>query len=229
MTPKQAVLLAVENRRRMPELEDTILQDAVASCFYAKFVVKGRWEQAEPVIAKRLQSRLSDFNVLDEDHRPHVGGGYRVGPRPKGTGHVKETNNLRILTVYMRLVKCRVPAFEEVLKNERWKGHTLDYCEMVYRQTGELIDLDCPTVCAWMIKNLVYNKVSKKISRPERIRVCNELHKRMILHSFAHGDNSEVRRYFREQKKSENHFLIMLSQHDPSMTVADLIQKVIES
>lgn len=229
MTPKQAVLLAVENRRRMPELEATILQDAVASCYYAKEVVKGRWEAAEPVIAKSLNAKFSDFNFLDEDNRVRVAGGYRIGTRPTGTNHVKQLNQLRLMTVYMRLAKCRVPAFEEALKGERWKGNTLDYCEMVYRQTGELIDLDCPTVCAWMIKNLVYNKVSKKISRPERIRVCNELHKRMILHSFAHGDNSEVRRYFREQKKSENHFLIMLSQHDPSMTVADLIQKVIES
>lgn len=230
-TPKQAVLKALEKRGRSPELEPIILQNPVAACYYAKMVVKGRWEPAESVIAGSLNGRLKDFNILDEDTRTLSPYGHKVGPRPKGSEHVK--SDLRLLIVYMRLAKCRVPAFEEKLKEklkgDRWKGNALHYCEIVYRQTGELIDLDSPEVCSWMMKNLVYGKVSKKIARPERIRVCNELHKRMILHSFARGDNMEVRKYFREQKRSENHFLIMLSQHDPEMKVGDLIQKMIES
>lgn len=229
MTPKQAVLVALENKRRQPELEGIILQDAVAACYYAKFVVKGRWEAAEPVISGKLRAKFLDFNILDDDTRQVSPHGVRYGVRPKGTGHVKELNQLSLMAVYMRLAKCRIPAFEEKLKGDRWKGNALNYCETVYRQTGELIDLDCPEVCAWMIKNLVMGKVSKKIPRAERIRVCNELHKRMILHSFGHGENREVRDYFKAQKKSENHFLIMLSQHDPDMKVGDLIQKVIES
>lgn len=228
-TPKQCVLEALEKKRRLPELESTIIQNPIAACYYAKFVVKGRWEEGEAIIATGLNHKFVDFNILDEDNRARSPAGYTIGPRPSGSDHVKKGNELRLMTVYMRLAECRVPAFEKVLSEKRWKGDALDYCEMIYRQTGELIDLDCPEVCAWMIKNLVLNRVSKKIPRAERIRVCNELHKRMILHSFGHGENREVQDYFKAQKKSENYFLIMLSQHDPEMKVGDLIQRVIDS
>lgn len=229
-TPKQAVLHAVEQRKRIPELEATVLQDPIASCYYAKNVVKGRWEAAESVIAKKLHAKFVDFNILDEDDRPHYnnGGAYRIGPRPAGTDHVTKGNSLELLTVYTRLVACRVPAFEEVLKGERWKGNTYKYCQMIYRMTGELIDLDCPEVCVWMIRDLAYYRKAKKLSRAERLRVCNELHNRMILHSFAKGDKREVVSYFKEYKKSENHFLIMLSQQDETLTVADLIRRMTE-
>lgn len=231
MTPKQAVLQAREQKRRLPELEPVIVQNGIASCFYAKEVVKGRWQEGEAAIAQQLSSKYVEFNILDEDDRPSYpynnGGSYRVGPRPTGTDHVKSGNELRLLAVYMRVAKCRVPAFESALSGQRWKGDGLAYCQTIYRMTGELIDLDSPDICAWMIGNLALNRSAKKISRSERLRVCNELHKRMILHSFAHGDNREIRNYFAAQKKAENHFLIMLSQHDPEMKVGDLIQKVV--
>jgi len=231
MTPKQAALQAREQKRRIPELEPTILQSGIASCFYAKEVVKGRWQEGESAIAQQISHKYVNFNILDEDDRAAIpsplGGSYRVGPRPVGTEHVKSGNELRLMAVYMRLAKCRVPAFESVLAGQRWKGDGLAYCQTIYRTTGELIDLDRPDICAWMIGNLALNRSAKKISRSERLRVCNELHKRMILHSFAHGDNREVRNYFAAQKKAENHFLIMLSQHDPEMKVGDLIHKVV--
>ena len=228
-TPKKCVLEAVVRKRRLPDLEATILQDPIASCYYAKNVVKGRWEAAEPVIARGMSRRLVDFNILDEDNRrTHPGSSTRFGLRPKGTDHVKEGNDLRLMTVYVRLAKCRVPAFESEFATQRWKGDCYKYCQMIYRHTGDLIDLDCPEVCVWMIKDLVFGRTFKGMERAERIRVCNELHKRMILHSFAHGDNREVRDYFKEQKKSENHMLLMLSQYDSEMKVGDLIQKVVE-
>lgn len=233
MTPKKAAIQAREEKRRIPELEPVILQNAIASCFYANEVVKGRWQEAEAVIAPHLSSRYVDFNILDEDDRvayQHpAGGSYRVGPRPKGSEHVKSGNQLRLMSVYMKLAKCRVPAFEVPLAGQRWKGDGLLYCQTIYRMTGELIDLDSPDICAWMIANFAFNRSAKKLPRGERLRVCNELHKRMILHSFAHGDNREVRNYFAAQKKAENHFLIMLSQHDSEMKVGDLIQKVVGS
>lgn len=227
-TPKQAVLQAVEQRKRILELEGAVLQDPVASCYYAKNVVKGRWEAAEPVIAKAVHRKFVDFNILDEDMRAMFPNGYKVGPRPAGTDHVTKGNTLELLTVYTRLVCCRVPAFEDALKVERWKGSAYKYCQMVYRMTGELIDLDCPEVCVWMIRDLAYYRKAKKLNRAERLRVCNELHNRMILHSFAKGDNREVVAYFKEYKKSENHFLIMLSQQDESLTVAELIRRMTE-
>jgi hypothetical protein len=227
LTPKQAVLECVEKRRRIPELESTILGDPIAACYYAKHVVKGRWEAGEPVIARKLHGRLVDFNILDEDTRSRYPGfNHPIGPRPKGTEHVPPGNALRLLVVYMNLVKCRVPAFEKSLKEERWGNGRYDYCQMVYRHTGELIDLDSPEVCAWMIRDIAFNKKAKKLSRAERIRVCNELHNRMILHSFAKGDNRQVVEYFKEYKRSENHFLIMLSQQDENLTVAELIRKM---
>lgn len=228
LTPKQAVLQAVAERRRLPELESTIMGDPVASCYYAKNVVKGRWNEAETSIARGLTRKFSDFNLLDEDNRPVVGHNYRVGPRPAGSGHVKDGNELGLMAVYMRLAKCRVPAFELKLAEDRWKGTAYDYCKSIYRFTGELIDLDCPEVCAWMIKDLCHNKVSTKISRAERIRVCKELHGRMILHSFAKGDNSEVRNYFAAYKKSENHFLVFMSQMDENITVGEAIRRMTE-
>lgn len=225
MTPKKSVLECVDRKARDPNLEPTILLDPIAACYYAKFVVKGRWLEAEPVIARGLGKRFGDFNILDEDDRVQVGS-YRVGPRPKGSDHVKAGNNLRLMVVYMRLVGCRIPEFEGVLKAERWKGNALQYCETIYRQTGELIDLDLPEVCSWMIGRLALGRSSKRMPRAERIRVCNELHKRMVLHSFACGDNRNVKNYFRDQKRSENHFLIMLSQQDENMTVGEVIKKM---
>lgn len=229
LTPKQAVLHAVEIGRRTPEFEATILQDSIASCYYAKNVVKGRWEAAEAAIAKNLHAKFVDFNILDEDNRPkYTGSHHRIGSRPAGTDHVTQGNTLGLLTVYTRLASCRVPAFEEVLRVERWKGNAYKYCQMIYRLTGELIDLDCPEVCVWMIRDLAYYRRSKKLSRAERLRVCNELHNRMILHSFAKGQNRQVVSYFKEYKKSENHFLIMLSQQDETLTVSELIRKMTE-
>ena len=229
-TPKQAVIQALEAKKRLPELEPIIVQDPIAACLYADRVVKGRWEAAESVIASGKGKRIVDFNILDEDNRVSYPNGvhqYRAGPRPQGTDHVKKGNNLCLMVIYMRLAKCRVPAMEVELKRDRWWGDSLQYCEMIYRMTQEIIDLDKPEVCSSMIKNLAMGKVSKKFTRTERIRVCNELHKRMILHSFARGESREVKQYFGDQKKSENHFLIMLSQHDPEMKVGDLIQKVL--
>lgn len=229
-TPKQCVVEALARGRRLPDLEATILKDPIASCYYAKEVVKGRWEAAEVSIARGLHKKYVDFNILDEDNRVthhYPGGGtFRTGPRPSGTDHVRPGNSLTLMVVYMRLAKCRVPAFEATLCGERWKGESYKYCQMIYRMTGELIDLDSPEVCAWMINDLAYYKKQKGLPRAERIRVCNELHNRMILHSFARGDNREVVKYFRDYKKSENHFLIMLSQQDEGLTVAELIRKM---
>jgi len=227
LTPKRAVLEAVAARRRLPELEGVVMGDPIAACYYAKNVVKGRWREAEPIIASGLHRRFVDFNILDEDDRVQYGS-HKIGLRPKGTDHVSPGNSLRLMVVYTRLVKCRVPHFEEALKGDRWKGGCYDYCQMVYRLTGELIDLDSPEVCAWMIRDLAFNRKAKKLSRAERIRVCSELHNRMILHSFAKGDNREVVQYFKEYKRSENHFLIMLSQQNESLTVAELISKMTE-
>lgn len=227
LTPKQAVLHALENGKRMPELEEMVLKDPIASCYYAKNVVKGRWESAESVIAKALHSRFVDFNILDEDKRP-IAGSYRVGARPAGTNHVMFGNKQELMTVYLSSVRCRVPAFEDELRVERWKGSAYKYCHMIYRMTGELIDLDCPEVCVWMIRDLAHYRKAKKLNRAERLRVCNELHNRMILHSFAKGDNREVVSYFKQYKNSENNFLIMLSQQDETLTVADLIRKMTE-
>lgn len=228
-TPKQAVIEALSRKRRVPELEAIILRDPVASCFYAKNVVKGRWPEAESVIAIGLNRKFSDFNILDEDTRETMGYGYKIGPRPQGTDHVNEGNELRVLVVYMRLAGCRVPAFESKLMADNWKGPGYDYCKMVYRATGEIIDIESPTICSWMIRDLCHGKVSKKIDRAERIRVCKELHARMILHSFSHGDDSEVKNYFSAYKKSENHFLVMLSQMDENMTIGDAIRSMIGS
>jgi hypothetical protein len=182
---------------------------------------------AEPVIAMGLDKRYGDFNIIDEDNRPVMGHSYRVGPRPAGSNHVGPGNNLRLMVVYMRLAKCRVPAFEEAVASARWKGPTFDYCKLVHRLTGEMIDLDSPEVCAWMIRDFCYKK--SKMPRSERIRLCGELHKRMILHSFAKGDNREVRKYFSEYKRSENLFLVMLDQADQSMTIADFMKKMMGS
>lgn len=228
LTPKQAVLRALEQKRRLPELEATIMGSPIASCFYAKNVVKGRWPEGEEAISKGLDEKFCDFNIIDEDTRPVMGYSYRVGVRPTGSDHVKEGNELRLMIVYMRLAKCRVPAFEASLANQRWKGSTYDYCKLIYRYTGELIDLDCPEVCSWMIRDLCHNKVSKNIDRAERIRVCKELHNRMILHSFAKGDNREVRNYFSAYKKSENHFLVFMSQLDETITVGEAIRRMVE-
>jgi len=52
MTPKEAYKKAKKSRKRIPELELVISKDAYWSYRYAFFMIKGRWELAEPNISK---------------------------------------------------------------------------------------------------------------------------------------------------------------------------------
>jgi len=55
MTPYQAYYKAIELGKRIPKLEPTISKDAFSSFYYAKNVIKGKWELAEPTISKDAQ------------------------------------------------------------------------------------------------------------------------------------------------------------------------------
>jgi len=52
MTPKEAYYKAKKSGKRIPELEGILLKDAVYSYLYAKEIIKGIWELAEPVISQ---------------------------------------------------------------------------------------------------------------------------------------------------------------------------------
>jgi len=55
MTPEQAYYKAKKSGKRMPELELTISKNAYWSYYYARDVIKGRWELGEAVISKNTQ------------------------------------------------------------------------------------------------------------------------------------------------------------------------------
>jgi len=72
MTPQEAYYKAKKSGKRMPELELTISKNAYWSYYYAKDVIKGRWELGEPTISKYaeysyfyaryvIKGRLPDF------------------------------------------------------------------------------------------------------------------------------------------------------------------------
>jgi len=50
MTASEAFHLARKSQKRMPELENIIMQDARYAYYYARDVIEGRWLEAEPVI-----------------------------------------------------------------------------------------------------------------------------------------------------------------------------------
>jgi hypothetical protein len=218
MTPKQAVLKAIEEGRRIPELESIALQSPHAACVYAMRVVKGEWEDAEKVIASTgMNVSLGGFDALDRKVSTYE------RPSPE---HVLKNRNQQLYVAYTTLVRRRCLHIEKAFASNRWAGYGYRYSKLIYRLTKEVIDLDDPRICVWLLKDLSFNRFAKRLTREERLRICNDLHRRMILHSFARGGDRTVREYFANQKKTENDFLIMLSQHDENMTVGDLIQKL---
>jgi len=52
MTPQEAYEKARALGKRMPELEGIILKDVYSSYWYARHIIEGRWELAEPAISK---------------------------------------------------------------------------------------------------------------------------------------------------------------------------------
>lgn len=220
LTPRLAVLHALDAKKRIPELEPIILQNPVAACYYAVNVIKGEWKEAEPVIAgAEVHARLT-FDTLDEPKgaRQYYGSGKKI-PRNKNF-------NKAVHLVYTQLIRKRFTAVEPKLRAERYGSGAYRYAKLIYRLTKEVIDLDHPGVCLWILSDISKNRFAKKLSKEERLKILNELHNRMILHSFSHGDNRNVREYFANKKKAENDFLITLSQYDENMTVKELITKI---
>lgn len=217
MTPKQAVITAINERRRIPELEPTVLQSPHAACVYAMRVVKGEWEDGEKAIAAASTNiALYGFDSLDV----HVS----RYERPKAE-YILKNKNQDLFLAYTTLVRKRCLHIENKLKSERYSYHGYRYSKLIYRLTKEIVDLEDPRICVRILKDISSGKFAKKLTKEERLRICNELHGRMVLHSFSNNCR-DVREYFAQQKKVENDFLIMLSQHDENMTVGDLIRKM---
>jgi hypothetical protein len=220
LTPRLAVISAIESKKRLPELEPLILTNPIAACYYAVNVIKGEWKEAEPVIVGAdLHTRLA-FDTLDETRQSAVYYGNRNKvPRNKNY-------NKSLLLVYTQLIRKRFTAIEPKLRTERYGGYAYRYAKLIYKLTKELIDLDNPSVCLWILSDISRNKFAKRLGKEERLNILNDLHKRMILHSFSHGDDRNVREYFANKKKTENDFLVTLSQYDENLTVRELIQKI---
>lgn len=217
MTPKQAVIKAIQERRRIPELEPVVLQSPHAACVYAMRVVKGEWEDGEKAIAAAsMNIALYGFDSLDVQISRYE--------RPKAEFILKNKNQ-DLFIAYTTLVRKRCRHIENKLKTERYSYHGYRYCKLIYKMTKEIVDLDHPRICTHILKDISSGKFAKKLTKEERLRICNELHGRMVLHSFSNNCR-DVREYFAKQKKTENDFLIMLSQHDENMTVGDLIRKM---
>ena len=51
MTPEEAYYKVFDKKPRLQELESVILQDARFSYYYAKNIIKGKWEEGEAIIA----------------------------------------------------------------------------------------------------------------------------------------------------------------------------------
>jgi len=52
MTPEEAYYKARKSGKRIPEFEPIISKDAAYSYYYAKDIIKGRWEKGEPAISQ---------------------------------------------------------------------------------------------------------------------------------------------------------------------------------
>lgn len=221
MTPKQAVLRAIEQKRRIPELEPVILGDPHAACFYAMKVVKGEWEQAEKLIAESvLHLVLCGFDGLDVPQVHYE--------RPKAE-YVLKNRSQNLFISYATLVRKRCTHIERRLSSERYSFYGYKYAKLIYKLTGEITDFNDPRICVSFIKDITARKFANKLKGHDRLELCNDLHRRMVLHSFSRGESRSVKDYFAQKKKSVNEFLVMLSQHDENMSVRDLIKKLVSS
>jgi len=220
MTPKRAVIKAINEKRRIPELEPVVLQSPHAACVYAMRVVKGEWEDAEKAIASAsMNIALYGFDSLDVQDPRHV----RL--RPPAPEWILKNKNQDLYIAYTTLVRKRCSHIEKKLESEKYSYYGYKYSKLIYRLTKNVVDLNNPRICVRILKDISSGKFARRLNKEERLRICNDLHGRMLLHSFSNNCR-DVREYFAQQKKTENDFLIMLSQHEESMTVGDLIRKM---
>lgn len=199
--PQEALISALQEGKRNPELEQIILQDAQCCVDYARFIIKGRWPEAEDVIAKA------------EPHVKVLGG--RGGPTKS------------LFYVYAHLIKDRFLKAEERLVNYRsWWGALYAYSKLILKTKNELVDFGKPGIVVWLLYDISSGKFGKKMSKEKRYELVDQLKRRISLYSFSHPDDSSLKKYIRDQKKIKKTMVFELEQFDKDMTVAQIIEKI---
>lgn len=199
---QEALVAALNEGKRNKDLEKIILEDAQCCVDYARYIIKGRWPEAEDIIANAPLST----NILGE----------------RGWGRTKT-----LVYVYTNLIKDRFHKAEERMGSETgWWGHSYVYTKLILRLKGEIVDFNRPGIIIWLMDDIVKGKIGKRIKKEKKWEILDQIQKRITLFTFSHAEDRQLKKYIKEQKKVKQSMLIELRKHDKNMTVGELFEKL---
>lgn len=201
MKPKEALDAALKEGKRNKDLEGIILQDAQCCVDYARCIIKGRWPEAEDVIANAPVRT----KILGE----------------KGWGRTKT-----LVYVYANLIKDRFHKAEGKMAVEQWWGHAYAYTKLILRLKGEIVDFNNPGIVVCLMNDINSGKIGKKIKSEKKWEILDQLHKRLTLFTFSHSNDRNFKIYIKDQKRMKQFFMLELRRNDKDMTVGQLIEKM---
>jgi hypothetical protein len=203
LSPSQeALVTALNEGKRNKDLEKIILEDAQCCVDYARYIIKGRWPEAEDVIV----NAPINTKVLGE----------------KGWGRTKT-----LIYVYTNLIKDRFPKAEEKMTIDKgWWGHSYAYTKLIIRLKGEIVDFNKPGIVVWLMDDINKGKIGKRIKTEKKWEILDQLYKRITLFAFSHPGDRNIKKYVNEQKKFKQSMMLELRRQDKNMTVEQLIEKL---
>jgi len=203
LSPSQEALVAALNEgKRNKDLEKIILEDAQCCVDYARYIIKGRWPEAEDIIV----NASLNTKVLGE----------------KSWGRTKT-----LVYVYANLIKDRFHKAEEKMTNDKsWYGHNYAYTKLILRLKGEIVDFNKPGIVVWLMDDINKGKIGKRIKTEKKWEILDQLYKRITLFAFSHPGDRNIKKYVNEQKKFKQSMMLELRRQDKDMTVEQLIEKL---
>ena len=198
---QEALVTALKEGKRNKDLEKIILEDAQCCVDYARYVIKGRWPEAEDVIADApIHTRI-------------------LG---SGSGVTKT-----LIYNYTNLIKDRFYKAEEKIGHlNSWWGISYAYTKLILRLKGEIVDFNKPAIVVWLMNDINMGKIGKRIKGEKKWELLDQLQKRITLFSFSHAEDTHLKRYVKDSKKMKQSLLLELRRQDKDMTVGQLIEKL---
>ena len=198
---QEALVTALKEGKRNKDLEKIILEDAQCCVDYARYVIKGRWPEAEDVIANApIHTRIL---------------GSRSG--------VTKT----LIYNYTNLIKDRFYKAEENIGSmTSWWGISYAYTKLILRLKGEIVDFNKPAIVVWLMNDINMGKIGKRIKGEKKWELLDQLQKRITLFSFSHAEDRHLKKYVKDSKNMKQSLLLELRRQDKDMTVGQLIEKL---
>lgn len=216
-TPKEAWNTASRLRkvRRLPELENLILQDASAAYNYALKIIKGRWPEAEPIILSKGSPRTLFFYAknLIKSRWPEA------EPKILKSDYIFEYAS--------QVIKDRWPEAEKIILEKGrqelvgqtyfWGSDLMKYLSSIVKDRwveAEEILAENPCALKEYAKEILQDKLPEK------------LHNIMLANSLASEKTSNCARDYFEFVKENDRLIkkILKNRNLGDMTVKDFIK-----